>query len=352
MSKMPIHQVKEYYGQTLQSSNDLQTNACCDPNEMPSHIKAVLKELDSEILERFYGCGSPIPHVLEGQTVLDLGCGTGRDAYVLSKLVGPSGHVIGLDMTEEQLAVARRHETTQASRFGFDKPNTRFVQGYIEDLKAVDIADNSIDLVVSNCVINLSPDKERVLSEIFRVLKPGGELFFSDIFADRRIPQHLKEDPVLYGECLGGALYTEDFRRIMRSIGCLDYRTVTQRPITIDNKELEALIGMVNFTSATVRAFKLDTLEDICEDYGQVATYRGDIPESPHSFILDDHHVFETGRPMRVCGNTASMLEETRYAKHFAVTGDHSVHFGAFDCSPSTSNPSSVQTDNTNGSCC
>lgn len=350
MSKMSIEQVKEYYGQTLSNSNDLQTNACCDPNEMPTRIKAILKELAPEILERFYGCGSPIPHALREKTVLDLGCGTGRDAFVLSKLVGPNGHVIGVDMTAEQLAVAHKYEATQAEKFGYSKPNTRFVQGYIEDLRTVDIADNSIDLVVSNCVVNLSPDKEKVFAEIFRVLKPGGELFFSDIFADRRIPEHLVQDPVLLGECLSGALYLEDFRRMMRSSGCMDYRIVTQRPILIGNEELAARIGMVQFSSATVRAFKLDTLEDICEDYGQVATYLGSIPESPHHFLLDDHHIFETGRPMRVCGNTASMLEETRYSEHFVVAGDRSTHFGVFDCSPSTSNPSS-QVPN-GGACC
>ncbi len=81
-----------------------------------------------------------------------------------------------------------------------------------------------------------------------------------------------------------------------------------------------------------MRAFKLDTLEDICEDYGQVATYRGTIPESPHAFTLDDHHTFRTGKPMTVCGNTASMLEETRFARHFEITGDRSTHFGPFDC--------------------
>ncbi len=336
---MSLEQVKEYYGQTLKSSNDLQTDACCDPSGMPNHIKDVLRNVEDEILARFYGCGSPIPHALEGRTVIDLGCGTGRDAYVLSQFVGESGLVIGVDMTDEQLAVARKYEQSQAKRFGFEKPNTRFVQGYIEDLRSIDIADNSVDAVVSNCVINLSPNKKEVFKEIFRVLKPGGELFFSDIFADRRISKELQRDPVLRGECLSGSLYIEDFRRMLREVGCLDYRIVTSRPLGIQNNEVEARIGMVNFISATVRAFKLDSLEDICEDYGQVATYKGTIENSRHRFILDDHHVFETGRPMRVCGNTAAMLEETRYAEHFTIIGDRSTHFGAFDCSPSTNNP-------------
>lgn len=349
-SNPPIkEQVQNYYGEVLKSSTDLQTNACCSPDELPRYIKDILIEVEDEIMARFYGCGSPIPEALEGCTVIDLGCGTGRDSYVLSKLVGQEGHVIGVDMTEEQLSVARRYREAQATTFGLDKPNTSFLLGDIEDLKSLDIQDESVDLIVSNCVINLAPRKEEVFREIFRVLKPGGELYFSDIFCDRRIPDALRNDPVLHGECLAGALYTHDFRRILRRMGCLDYRIVSQRPVTIDNPAIEARIGMVKFQSVTVRAFKLD-LEDLCEDYGQVATYKGTIPHHPHQFVLDDHHIFETGRPMRVCGNTAAMVQDTRYSKHFQVVGDKSTHFGEFDCGPSTSNPTSA--DLASAACC
>jgi ubiquinone/menaquinone biosynthesis C-methylase UbiE len=343
MSEQPSvqEQVKEYYGEILKSSDDLQTNACCTDETIPTHVKEILKQVEDEVMARFYGCGSPIPDALEGCTVLDLGCGTGRDSFVLSKLVGETGEVIGVDMTDEQLNVARQYQDAQAKTFGFSKPNTRFLKGYIEDLQSIDIPDNSVDLIVSNCVINLSPRKEDVFREIFRVLKPGGELYFSDIFADRRIPDALRSDPVLHGECLAGAMYTHDFRRLLRKLGCMDYRVVTQRRITIDNHEIEARIGMVNFQSITIRAFKLD-LEDICEDYGQVATYKGTIPFAPHSFALDDHHLFETHRPMRVCSNTAAMLQDTRFAPHFDIIGDLNTHFGEFDCSPSTNNPSSA----------
>ena len=106
------------------------------------------------------------------------------------------------------------------------------------------------------------------------------------------MPEHLKSDPILYGECLGGALYIEDFRRILREIGCADYRLVSQKRIELNNKEIEARAGMVDFYSMTIRAFKLDDLEDICEDYGQIATYLGTIPESTHQFVLDQHHIF------------------------------------------------------------
>ena len=217
--------------------------------------------------------------------------------------------------------------------FGLAASNVRLVHGYIEDLAGAGIATGSVDVVISNCVINLSPDKRRVFAEIFRVLKPGGELFFSDVFAGRRVPQHLASDPLLLGECLGGALYTEDFRRLLREAGCLDYRVVTSRAITLGSPEIERRAGMIPFFSKTVRAFKLE-LEDLCEDYGQVAYYLGTLPESPHHFVLDDHHVFKTGQPMLVCGNTAAMLGQTRYARHFKVLGDRSVHYGPFDCAP------------------
>lgn len=337
--------VRHYYGEVLQSSSDLKTSACCSIDAMPGYLKALLAGLHPEVLERFYGCGSPLPPALEGKTVLDLGCGTGRDCYLLSKLVGANGRVIGVDMTPEQLEVAVRHRDWHAERFGF--ANVEFLHGHIENLATAGIGNNSIDVVVSNCVINLSPEKPRVLAEIFRVLKPGGELYFSDVFADRRIPAELRQDPVLLGECLGGALYWEDFRRILQDLGCPDVRAVKQNPISIDDPEVFAKIGMVNFQSVTVRAFNMP-LEDRCEDYGQVAVYLGSIEQHPHRFELDNHHLFETGRPLRVCGNTADMLASSRYAEHFQILGDKSRHFGLFDCSPAAG----LDIGKADGACC
>ncbi|MCX7100837.1 MAG: methyltransferase domain-containing protein [Methylobacter sp.] len=337
--------IRHYYGQVLQTSNDLKTSACCSIDAMPGHLKSMLSNLHPEVLERFYGCGSPLPPALQGKTVLDLGCGSGRDCYLLSKLVGPTGRVIGVDMTPEQLEVAVRHRDWHAERFGYS--NIEFLHGHIENLTAIGIEDNSIDVVISNCVINLSPEKPKVLAEIFRVLKPGGELYFSDVFADRRIPAFLRQDPVLLGECLGGALYWEDFRRILHELGCPDVRVTKQNPISLNDPEVAAKIGMVKFSSVTVSAFKLP-LEDRCEDYGQVACYLGTIPEHLHTFDLDEHHHFETGRPLRVCGNTADMLSASRYAEHFQVVSEKSCHFGLFDC---TSGPQTNSAE-TSGLCC
>jgi arsenite methyltransferase len=341
-------QVQDYYGTQLQTSQDLLTNACCT-DDIPLAHRRILAQLEPEVLAKYYGCGVCIPDAIEGISVLDLGSGSGRDAYLLSKLVGEHGHVIGVDMTEEQLDVARRHIASHTDKFGYAQPNVEFRHGFIEDLQSANIADNSVDLVVSNCVLNLSTDKEATYREIFRVLKPGGELFIADVFADRRVPETLRQDPVLYGECLSGAMYTEDFRRLLLRLGINDYRVLSSRRLTINNAEIEAKVGNIGFYSLTVRAFKLD-IEDKCEDHGQVATYLGTVPGQPHQFVLDDHHTFETGRPMLVCGNTAAMVADTRYGSHFKVLGDTSQHFGLFDCGPS---PVAVAAgEAVSGSCC
>ncbi|MFP3984230.1 MAG: methyltransferase domain-containing protein [Desulfurivibrionaceae bacterium] len=342
--------VKAYYGEELKSTADLKTSACCTIDALPSRVREVLPYIAEEIKERYYGCGSPIPPVLEGLHVLDLGCGTGRDSYVLSKLVGEEGFVYGLDFTESQIETARKYRSSQAERFGYNQSNVDFIHDAIENVGSY-FSDNSLDLIISNCVLNLLPEKSKVFAEIFRILKPGGELYFSDVFSGSRIPGGLMNDPVLHGECLAGAMYAEDFRRMLAELGCPDYRVVEKRKISLDNPEIEKKIGMIDFYSLTVRAFKLENLEDICEDYGQTAVYLGTVPGQPHRFALDDYHTFPTGKPVLVCGNTAAMLAETRLAPHFRVSGDRSVHYGPFDCSP-VAHGEKETPGNSSGGCC
>ncbi|MDE2026972.1 MAG: methyltransferase domain-containing protein [Candidatus Omnitrophica bacterium] len=339
-------EVKKYYGKMLKNNDDLKTSACCTTDTLPDDIKSIIKKIEPEILDKFYGCGSPIPKLLRGCTVLDLGCGTGRDVYIVSKLVGQEGFSVGIDMTNEQLVVAQKYKDVQTKKLGLTKCNVDFRKGYIEDLKKAGIKDNSIDVVISNCVINLSVDKQKVFKEIFRVLKPGGELYFSDVFTNTRVSKQFHDDPLAYGECLGGALYTEDFRRMLQRLGCPDYRVASKRKIAIDDPIFAHKAGAVEFYSMTIRAFKLDDLEDRCEDYGQVAYYQGTIEGCPNGFILDDHHTFVTDKPMLVCGNTASMLTNTRYGKHFKVIGNKTKHFGLFPCGPVSGETNST------GSCC
>lgn len=330
---MDLENVKDYYGRVLSTNKDLKTSACCSSESLPAEFRAVASMIHPEVIEKFYGCGSPLPPNLSGRTVLDLGCGTGRDVYLLSHAVGENGKVIGIDMTDSQLSVAKKHLEFHTKKFGFSKSNVEFHQGYIEDLAACGLENESIDLVVSNCVTNLSPDKPKLFAEIWRVLRNGGELYFSDVFVDRRLPKSAGEDPVLLGECLGGAMYKEDFRRLMYDLGCKDFRVMSQTPIDLRDPDVIKKVGYAQFSSVTIRAFKLD-IEDRCEDFGQVAYYRGTIPNHPHSFTLDDHHTFFTGRPMLVCGNTADMVSKTAYGEHFFIQGNKDTHFGLFDCGP------------------
>jgi ubiquinone/menaquinone biosynthesis C-methylase UbiE len=331
----PTHEwVSAYYGKLLASTADLKTNACCASGPPPLWLAAAIERVHPEVADRFYGCGYPVPHAIEGCTVLDLGCGTGRDAFVLAELVGASGRVIGVDMTAEQLDVARKWEAWHAAQNGYVAPNTSFRLGYIEDLAALDVADESVDVIVSNCVVNLSPRKDLVLAEAFRVLKPGGEFYFSDVFADRRLPEAVATDPELYGECLGGALYDFDFATLARQTGFKDPRKMVSSPITIANASVAQRVGAAQFRSITWRLLKLDALDEQCEDYGQIVVYRGGIPGAETLFWLDDHHAFERGRPERVCWNTASMIARTRFARFFDVFGSRDTHYGAYPCGP------------------
>ncbi|PTQ86966.1 methyltransferase domain-containing protein [Nitrosomonas ureae] len=322
--------VQKYYGETLKGTQDLLTNACCTDGGLPYFVKPLLNRVHAEVRARYYGCGLVLPELLEGLAILDLGCGAGRDVYVLSQLVGEKGRIVGVDMTEEQLAVARQHEKYHQKAFSYKRSNVRFLQGYIERLHELELADASMDLIVSNCVINLASDKAAVLREAFRVLKPGGELYFSDVYSDRRIPAVLTHDPVLYGECLSGALYWNDFLQLARANGFSDPRLVDDRSININNPELSDKIGNIHFYSATYRLFKLRDLEPACEDHGQSVVYRGTIPHYPHAFRLDKHHFIETDKQFPVCGNTWRMLHDTRFREHFDFYGSFDRHFGIF----------------------
>jgi radical SAM/Cys-rich protein len=321
--------VKQYYGEELKGTLDLKTSACCTLDSIPEQVKKALPYVADEIKAKFYGCGSPIPLALDNLKILDIGCGTGRDTYIMSKLVGEDGFVYGIDMTESQIEVASRYIQEQTRRFGYKKPNIKFIQDYIENVGNHFPAE-SLDIVISNCVINLVEDKEPVIRQIFNMLKFGGEFYFSDIYADRRIPDHLRKNHVLYGECLGGALYYKDFERIARSTGFSDSRIVSKRTVAITNEEIKHFVGNIGFYSITYRLWKLKGLDDGCEDYGHIAVYKGGLTEAPFKFQLDSSHVFEKNKSEKVCGNTALMLSETRFRDYFQVIGSFEEHFGEF----------------------
>jgi len=257
----------------------------------------------------------------------DLGCGTGHDVYILSKLVGEKGKVYGVDMTKEQLEIDERHKEYQAKAFGYSKSNVVFINGYIE--KLTEISDNSIDLIVSNCVLNLCPNKKEVFSEAFRILKPGGEMYFSDVYSDRRIPEKLLHDPVLHDECLSGALYWNDFLSLVKSGGFKSPRLVKDNIITIQNEETEKKIGFTIFFSMTYRLFKIPDFDNADgENYELKVSYKGTISTCPDVFILDNSHKFEKEKEYYVCINTYRILNESRFNKHFNFSGSFETHYG------------------------
>lgn len=320
--------VSDYYG-SLADSEALRTNACsCATAAPPRYVLEVLKDIDPDIIAHFYGCGSPIPPALEGATVLDLGCGTGRDVFICSKLAGPKGHVIGVDMTPSQLAFAREHKAGQLAALGMEDDNVDFIESYIEDMH--DVPDESVDVVISNCVVNLSPFKEELFAEVFRVLKPGGELYFSDIFSDRRVPEHFYDDPILRGECLSGAMYIEDFRDLLFSQGVKTFFDVETTELEVGDFRIETKLGCIGFASHTVRTIKSADFEPREEDYQQTATYLGTMPENPRYFDLSSEVRLIKDRPVAISGNMATLLTQSRYAKHFKVTPRRN-HVGAFD---------------------
>ena len=322
--------VKDYYGKTLQSSADLATDACCTLDDTPAYLRALLADIHPDVSNRYYGCGLIAPLALKGARVLDLGSGAGQDTFVLSRLVGETGSVVGIDMTPEQLSVACAHIDWHTERYGYEKPNITFLEGDIERLDALGLEPESFDVIISNCVINLCPDKEAVFRGGHSLLKPGGEFYFSDVYADRRLTDDRRGDKRAHGECLAGALYWNDFLTLAKSAGFADPRLVTDRPLAIGDPALEALLAPASFFSATYRLFKIDDLEPACEDYGQAVIYKGGLAQSEKVFALDNHHLIEAGRIFPVCGNTYRMLNESRFAPYFDFIGDWSTHYGIF----------------------
>lgn len=344
--------VQEYYGKVLSKSSDLKTNACTTDSAPSTHVKAALARVHSDVHARYFGCGLISPPAIEGARVLDLGCGAGRDCYVLSQWVGENGSVVGVDMTAEQLAVAREYQEYHRQQFGYEKSNVQFLEGYIEALPELGLEPNSFDVIVSNCVINLSPDKPAVLDAAYNLLKPGGEMFFADVYANRRIPEELAGDPILYGECLGGAMYWNDFEQLAKRVGFEDPRIYSDSPLSIENEEIQQRLEGFEFRSVTYRLFKVPGLEPSCEDYGQAVIYRGDVENHPNRFVLDGHHIIETGRVFPVCGNTWNILEHSRFAKNFQFIGSFERHFGLFDgCGDSVSVPATDSAEETTACC-
>ncbi|NXW93725.1 AS3MT methyltransferase, partial [Alopecoenas beccarii] len=334
---------QDYYGKELQKSEDLKTNACVTSSRpLLKAVRDALEHVHEEVVARYYGCGLVIPECLASCRILDLGSGSGRDCYLLSQLVGEQGHVTGIDMTEgqvchgagtsphpqsvppplfpssSQVEVAKKHIAYHMGKFGYQKPNVEFLQGYMEKLGDVGLADESYDIVISNCVVNLAPDKRAVLREAYRVLKPGGEMYFSDVYASQHLSEAVRKHRVLWGECLAGALYWRDLYSIAEEVGFSPPCLVTASPITIGNKELESVIGEDNcrFVSATFRLFKVP--ESSRAGPGQVI-YNGGIVGHERELVFDANFTFKEGEVVDVDAEMAAILRSSRFAEKFLI---------------------------------
>ncbi|KAL3865074.1 hypothetical protein ACJMK2_006707 [Sinanodonta woodiana] len=306
--------VKDYYGKVLNKTEDLKTSACITGlNVMPKHVKDAVSQVHEEVTARYYGCGLVIPEKLEGMHVLDLGSGSGRDCFALSKLVGQNGFVTGIDMTDEQLKVARDYVEYHTEKFGYSTPNVKFIQGYIERLTEAGIPENSQNIIISNCVINLSPDKKSVLSEAYKVLKVGGELYFSDVYADREVSESARKHEVLWGECISGALWWKELYRLAEEIGFSRPRLVRASEIPIEREDFKQVLGDARFVSVTYRLFKLPNETQPARQ----VIYKGEITGFPDQLNFDHQNVFQANDIVDVDEELSTILSASRFADEF-----------------------------------
>lgn len=321
--------VSKYYGQVLQKGSDLKTSAACCSGAPHPVIAEIFTKIPNEVIEKFYGCGAPLPLGVHGLRFLDLGSGSGRDCYAAAALVGEEGEVTGVDMTAEQLAIARLHAHEFCTEtLGFKQPNMKFVEGKIEHLAEAGIPAESFDICMSNCVVNLSPDKPAVLREVHRALAQGGEFYFSDVYSNMRLSDEIRKHRVLWGECLAGALEISDFERLVVQAGFCQPRILSIAPIQIYDAELSRLVGDARFFSITYRLFKLDMPPAETSVRQDVAVcYKGSIQGMEDAYALDMDTALLKGEPVRVDDGTAAIIERSWLKSHFEVTTRGAKHF-------------------------
>jgi ubiquinone/menaquinone biosynthesis C-methylase UbiE len=298
-----------------------------------------LRIIPQEVIERDYGCGDPSRYLRKGETVLDLGSGTGKICFIAAQVVGPNGKVIGVDMTDEMLEVARRNAPVVAERLGY--ANTEFRKGRIQDLAldlelldrqlkdspitnaasflAADelaeelrvkhplIASDSIDVVVSNCVLNLvePKSKRQLFDEILRVLKKGGRAVICDVVSDEEVPEEMQNDPELWSGCISGALTEDGFLQAFELAGFYGIQILKR-----DTQPWRTVQG-IEFRSVTIEAFKGKQGE--CFERNQAVIYRGPFKE----VLDDDNHRMERGKRYAVCDKTYNLYKKGPYREFF-----------------------------------
>ena len=343
--------VLERYGNAAQT-----VEAClCLP---VSCDKALLNVIPDEILERDYGCGDPSRYIREGETVVDLGSGSGKACYVISQIVGARGRVIGIDFNPPMLELARKYQRLIGDKLGYH--NVEFRRGKIQDLKSnlelLDqhleenpvrsvadlarleefesrmrreqplIADESVDVVVSSCVLNLvrAQDKKQLFTEMYRVLKRGGRVAISDIVSDEPVPDHLARDPNLWSACVSGAFQEEEFLRAFEEA---KFHGVQIEDF--NSKPYQTVEG-IEFRAITVTAYK--GKEGPCIERNQAVIYRG-----PWKQVVDDDgHTLERGVRMAVCDKTFGLYSRAPYSGQFILVPPRDEvamdNAGLFDC--------------------
>jgi SAM-dependent methyltransferase len=328
---------------------------CCPVDYDPQYLRVI----PTEVIERDYGCGDPSRWLRPGETVLDLGSGTGKICFIAAQVVGPSGKVIGVDMTPDMLEVARRNAPVVAERIGY--ANVEFRRGRIQDLaldldrleqdlaaapiadasawleaqalaarlrhEAPLVADESVDVVVSNCVLNLvdNDSRQQLFRELHRVLRRGGRAVISDIVSDEVVPLHLQHDPDLWSGCLSGAFTEDGFLRAFEEAGFYGIRIVSRQT------EPWQVVEGIEFRSVTVEAFK--GKEGACWEHNQAVIYKGPFKE----VLDDDGHRMERGRRYAVCNKTFQLYAQEPYRESFELI-EPRVQVAAeearpFDCS-------------------
>jgi arsenite methyltransferase len=233
-SPTPIHEtVREHYAERIKNSASCcASDDCCSP-ENSNYPVDLLTTVPSDVASTSYGCGDPITlaSLKPGQTVLDLGSGAGLDCILAAQKVGETGHVIGVDMTPEMI------ERAQANVKKLNLKNVEFRHGYLESLP---VENNTVHVIISNCVINLSPDKSKVFAEAFRVLAPGGKLAVSDIVTDGPLPEPIKQSLSAWAGCVAGAVEARDYIAMMAVVGFTD---ISIKPVFFDKCTIDAALA-------------------------------------------------------------------------------------------------------------
>ncbi len=307
----PRAKVREYYAAAAEQPK---ADLCC-----PTKYDATaVAHIPQEVLDRFYGCGSPMlsANIQSGDTVVDLGSGAGIDVFIAAKLVGPTGKAIGVDMTDAMLAVANENKPKVAAALGYDV--VEFRRGYLEQIP---VESKTVDLITSNCVVNLSPDKPRVFEEMWRILKDHGRIVVSDIVSETDLPPHLKVNPELWGECLVGALTEEQFLARLERAGFYG--------LTVLKKTYWKDVEGYPFFSITVQGFKYEKTSG-CIYKGHRAVYLG----PGKAFIDEEGHLFPRNEPYEVCTDTVAKLSRPPYQGMFAIAEPGEERTGYACCGP------------------